>query len=835
MNSCSKILLAISLLFLPLLAGAQDVDYTAPKKYIIGGINVSGVKYLSQEQIISVTGLRVGDEIVIPSVDLSDVLKRILAQRYFSDASINIDSLSTGKDTVFLGLKLVEKPRVSQWVFNGVRSGQRSDLEQRLKLRRGSELSDYVISSSVNIIKRYYEEKGFLKCDVKVTQEEDPVVKNAVRVTFDIDRGPKVKIGKITFSGNDHVSERKLVKAMKHTRDMRFTNFFKSKKLNKKEYKNDKASLISAFNEKGYRDAAIISDSTYYISDDRLQIDFKIDEGQRYYFRDITWTGNSIYTADQLNNVLRIKKGDIYDVVTMDKRLNGAPKQTDPDVKKLYTDNGYLFFNVMPVENKIQNDSVDVEMRIYEGKPATLNNIIINGNNITAEKIARRAVYTKPGNLYSQTDFERSINELSSIGHFNPEVFYTGAGYTIIPDANKNTVDISYNLEEKQNSQVELSGGWGGNTFVGTLGLSFNNFSIKRLFKKNAWRPVPLGDGQTFSIRFQTSGKYYTAMSASFMEPWVFGNKPVSLSVSAYFTRQTNSTYFYRSAEQFMEVYGVAAGLGSRLSWPDNYFILHHSLSWQTYSLRKWYGYFMFDTGKSHNFSYTVTLERNSTDQPVYPRGGSIFSASLQLTPPYSLFKGEKDYKNMDAAQKYKWIEYHKWLFKADTYTNLGGNGKLVLRAAANFGFLGYYNKSLGYSPFEGFEVGGDGMSGYNTYGADIIGLRGYPNRSLTPFENDAYMGHVYDKFTLELRYPFILQPQTTIYGLMFLEGGNCWKGIKNFNPFEIKRSAGFGVRIMLPMIGIMGVDWGYGFDPVPNEGKKRGGSQFHFVIGQQF
>ncbi|MBP5692937.1 MAG: outer membrane protein assembly factor BamA [Bacteroidales bacterium] len=828
-----KLTIVLAALILPLSLSAQDVDYTSPKTYIIGGIKVSGIKYLSEEQILSVTGLNKGDKITIPSIELSDILKRVWAQRYFSDAGFYIDSLSAGRDTVWLGLHLAERPRVSRWQFSGIRNGQKQDLTERLKLKRGSELSDYIIESSTGIIKKYFHEKGFLKCQVKVLTDEDPVVQNAVRVTFDIDRGPRVKIGRITFEGNKNLSDTKLMKSMKHTRDKRLMNFFKSKKFKEKEYAEDKLNMISAFNEQGYRDARILKDTMYYIEDDRLAIDFTLEEGDRYYFRDITWTGNSIYSTDQLNQVLRIKKGDVYDLVTMEKRLNGDPKQMEPDVKKMYTDNGYLFFNVMPVEKTIQNDSVDVEMRMYEGKPATFNKIIINGNNITAEKIARRAVFTKPGYLYSQSDFERSVRELSSIGHFNPEVFQTGAGYSVVPDANKNTVDIAYNLEEKPDSHVELSGGWGGNTFVGTLGLSFNNFAIKRVFKKRAWRPVPLGDGQNLSIRFQTSGTYYTALSASFAEPWLLGNKPVSLSVSTYYTRQTNSTYFYKHSDQYMEVYGLSASLGSRLNWPDNYFVLFHSLSWQTYKLQKWYYNFLFDTGKSHNFSYTIGLERNSTDQPIFPRGGSDFTFTLQLTPPYSLMRGHRDYKNMDATEKYKWIEYHKWQFKSDVYLQLVKN--LVFRAAANWGYLGYYKKSLGYSPFEGFEVGGDGMSGYNTYGSDIISLRGYPNYSLTPIENNAYVGHVYDKFTLELRYPLILQPSSTIFALAFLEGGNCWKEIGGFNPFDIKRSAGIGVRIMLPMVGLMGIDWGYGFDPVPNEGKKKGGSQFHFVIGQQF
>lgn len=835
-----RLIIALAFL-LPVCLNAQEnkknnfvTDYDHPKTYVIGGFKVTGINYLREEQILSLTGLKKGDKITIPSEELSAILKRIWLQRYFSDAGFYIDSLSANKDTCILALHLQERPRVSRWEFSGIKNSEKTDLQERLKLRRGGELSDYIIKSSTDIIQKYYKEKGFLKTDVKILQENDTVIKNAVRVKFDIDRGPKVKVKEINFEGNGEVKASKLARAMKKTKDMRLMNLLKSKKFNEKEYETDKASLIQVFNEAGYRDARIAGDSIYYITDDRIGIDFKIDQGKKYYFRDITWTGNSVYNTEQLNNILMIKKGDVYDVVTMEKRLYGDPKQQHLDVRKQYMDNGYLFFNIMPVELNIEGDSVDVEMRISEGKQATFNNVIINGNTITNEKIARRAVFTRPGYLFSQSDFERSIRELGSIGHFDPERFQSEAGWSLIPNPNNNTVDIAYNLEEKPNSQLELSGGWGGNTFVGTVGVSFNNFSIKRLFKKHAWRPVPLGDGQTFAIRFQTNGTYYTALSASFMEPWLFGKKPTSLSISTYFTRETNSYYYYQTSDEYMEVFGVALGLGTRLKWPDNYFVLYHELSWQTYRLQNWNYNFLFNTGKSHNASYKISLNRNSTDQPIYPRGGSDLLLSLQLTPPYSLFRSKNtDYSKMSDQQKYNWIEYHKWTFKGSLYTKIVGD--LVLKTSANFGYLGYYNRNLGYSPFEGFQLGGDGMSGYNTYGSEIIGMRGYPNASLTPIINGAYAGNVYDKFTLELRYPVVLQPQSTIYALVFLEGGNCWSDIKDFNPFSIKRSAGVGLRVMLPIVGMLGIDWGYGFDPVPNEGLKRGGSQFHFMIGQQF
>ena len=831
------------------------VDYNNPKKYIVGGVKVEGNSYYSSEQILQVAGIRKNMEVTVPSEDLSAVVNRLWMQRYFEDVSLVIDSIAPSRDTAFFKIALIERPRVSRWVFSGVKSGEEKDLRERLNFRRGSEFSDYISKTSVDIIKRYYKEKGFLNVNVDVNTKKDTVIRGAIRVQFAVDRGEKVKIKKITFKGNDHVKESKLVRSMKKTRDARLQNFFSSKKFNEAEYKNDKRSMISAFNEAGYRDARIVKDTMYYIEPGRLQIDFEIDEGKKYYFRDITWTGNSVYSADALNQILMINKGDVYDVVTMNKRIYGGGKQNEFDVTKAYRDNGYLFFNIQPVELNVEGDSVDVEMRIVEGKPATLNNIVINGNDLTNERVIRRQLFTRPGYLFSQSDFERSIREIASMGQFDPEAIMSEGGYSIIPNQMNNTVDLVYNVTEKPSSQLELSGGWGGNTFVATVGVSFNNFSTRRLFDKSAWRPVPLGDAQNLSFRFQTNGTYYTSLSASFSEPWLFGKKPTSLNTSLYYTRQTNSYLAFNilNNDQYMEVYGFAAGIGNRLKWPDNYFVLYNQLSWQTYKLQDWSYQFMFDTGISHNLSYTLSLSRNSTDQQIYPRVGSDFSFSLQLTPPYSLLRKndygkldengkptkvadwrEIDYSQQTSQDRYKWIEYHKWSFKGAVYTKLIGD--LVLMARAQFGYLGYYNRNWGYSPFEGFRVGGDGMSGYDTYGSEIVSLRGYENYSLTPqaaadsATGNYYAGNVYDKFTVELRYPVILQPQSTIYALLFLEGGNCWSDIRSFNPFQIKRSAGVGVRVFLPMIGLLGVDWGYGFDDPVN-----GGSQFHFVIGQQF
>ena len=855
-----RFLAILALTFMSALSYGQEggfqVDYNHPRKFKVGGVAVEGNTYYSDQQIVSASGLVKGMDVTVPSDDISAVVQRLWLRRYFEDVAVTVDSLSAAGDSAFFTIRIKERPRVSRWSFSGVKSSERKDIEERVNLRRGGEFSEYVEKTTSDIIKRYFAEKGYLLCTVEAQVSKDTIVKNAIRVNFDINKGEKIKVKEINFIGNEDVSDFKLARSMKKTKSNKFYNFFSSKKFNEKEYVNDKKNAISAFNEAGYRDARLVRDSVYYVEPNRLGIDLVFEQGDKYYFRDITWTGNSVYTADALNSVLAINKGDVYDMVTMDKRLYGGGKQSDYDITKLYRDNGYLFFNITPVETNIQNDSVDVELRISEGKQATLNNIVINGNDLTNEKVVRRQLFTRPGYLFSQSDFERSIREIASLGQFDAEaIMDPSKGWSTIPNPNNNTVDLIYNVTEKPSSQLELSGGWGGNTFVATVGLSFNNFSTHRFLDKSAWRPVPLGDAQNLSIRFQTNGTYYTAFSASFTEPWLFGKKPTSLNIGAYYTRQTNSylAINFLSHDRQMEVYGFSASIGTRLKWPDSYFVLYNGLNWQTYKLTNWYsGYFIFDDGIANNINYSITLARNSTDQQIYPRSGSDFSFSLQMTPPFSLLRKfdldsdgnrvpvdsykDVDYSKWSARDRFKWIEYHKWKFNAATYSKLVGD--LVLMTRAQFGYLGYYNRNWGYSPFEGFLLGGDGMSGYNTYGSEIVAMRGYENYSLTPYEPSsynssgyAYAGNVYDKFTVELRYPVILQPSSTIFVLAFAEGGNCWSDIRNFNPFQIKRSAGVGVRIFLPMIGLLGVDWGYGFDN-PDPTKR---SQFHFMIGQQF
>ena len=872
-----KIASLLLLMLAPLAARAQEpeniiVDYNNPRKLVVAGIRVEGNSTYSDQQVITAAGMFEGVTLTVPGDDVSSMVSRLWRARRFQDVAISVDSLSAGRDSAWFKITVVENPRMSRWTFTGVKSGEKKDIEERLTFRRGNEFSEYVSKTSCDIIKRFYVEKGFINTVVTPQVSRDSLVRGGIVVNFDVDRGERIRIKDINFIGNDDIKDFKIAKEMKKTKSNKIYNFFKSKKFNSKEYEKDKTLAINAFNEAGYRDARLIRDSVYYIEHNRLGIDLVFDKGDKYYFRDITWTGNSVYTTDALNEVLGIQKGDVYDLVTMKKRLEGGEKESDYGVSKLYRDNGYLFFHIEPVELNIQNDSVDVEMRISEGKPATLNNIVINGNDLTNEKVVRRQIYTRPGYLFSQTDFERSIREIASLGQFDPEAIMGDGGYSVIPNQLNNTVDLIYNVTEKPSSQLELSGGWGGRTFVATAGVSFNNFSTRRMFDKGAWRPVPLGDAQNLSFRFQTNGRYYTALSASFTEPWLFGKKPTSLSFSLYYTKQTNYNPYYAqyygyyntdetywdsmfNADKSFEVFGFAASLGNRLKWPDNYFVLYNGLSWQTYRLTDWIsGYFIFNDGITHNISYTMSLNRTSTDQQIYPRQGSEFSASMQLTPPFSLFRHKDlsrldangnpmhvdswrdiDYDNYTAQQRYKWTEYHKWKISGATYTKLAGN--LVLMTRAQFGYLGYYNRNWGYSPFEGFMVGGDGMSGYSTYGTEVVSLRGYQNYSLTPrliskynTSNATYSGNVYDKFTVELRYPVVLQPSSTIFALLFLEGGNCWADIRDFNPFQIKRSAGVGVRVYLPMVGLLGVDWGYGFDDATN-----GKSQFHFVIGQQF
>jgi outer membrane protein insertion porin family len=674
--------------------------------------------------------------------------------------------------------------------------------------------------TTIHRIKTFYIDKGFHNVTVKVRQEDDTLIANHLILYFDIAKGKKVKIENISITGATILKESKLKASMKETKEKKLYRIFKSSRYIESKYETDKLSLLAKLNEAGYRDARIVSDTVFSTGNKTLSIQINIEEGSKYYFRNISWVGNTKYSSEFLTKVLNIKKGDVFNQTLLDERIymemNG--------INSLYTDSGYLFFSLTPVELQVVNDSIDIEMRIYEGKQARINRVVITGNTKTNDHVIIREIRTKPGELFSKADLMRTQRELATLGYFDPEKL------NVIPEPNPvdGTVDLEYIVEERPSDQVELSGGWGARMVVGTLGVSFNNFSARNFFKKNAWQPLPSGDGQRLSVRAQSNGIYYQAYSASFVEPWLGGKKPNSLSVSAYYTIQTNGLKQTDEKRQAMNIFGVSLGLGKRLKWPDDYFSLFYELSYQNYMLNNYnYGYlFSFSDGNSNNFSGRVTFARNSVDQPIYPRRGNNISVSMQLTPPYSLLDG-RDYSSMSDQDKYKWIEYHKWSLTSSQFTKVAGD--LILNTKVEFGFLGMYNKEYGPSPFEGYNMGGDGLMTYNLYGKETISLRGYGNGSLTPLAG----GNIYTKYSFELRYPLSLNPNATMYVLAFTEGGNCYNEFNSFNPFNVKRSAGVGIRIWLPMFGRLGVDWGYGFDEPVRPGENK--SQFHFIIGQNF
>ncbi|MCB9001193.1 MAG: outer membrane protein assembly factor BamA [Bacteroidales bacterium] len=811
------------LLFFSVYAQEDQFDYETPKKYLVKDIQVSGINYLNPDVLISVSGIAKGDSILVPGEKITNAINKLWSQGLFSDVKISAYKIE-GSD-IYLKIHLQEQPRISSLNFTGIRKGEVTDLKDKLKLRRGSQLTQSILENSIIIIKKHYRAKGFLNIDVTPIQEADTSIAHGIKLTFEINKNHRVKIGAINFKGNTAFTDKRLRRALKkiHRRDI---NIFKSAKFIQADYDESQDNLITFYNENGYRDAKILKDSIYTINEKRIGIAFTVYEGPQYHIRNIEWIGNTKMPGNALTAVLGMNKGDVYDRSLLDKRLF----TDDNSISTMYMDDGYLFFNIEPVETRIENDSVDLEMRIYEGEQATINRVRIAGNTKTNEHVIRREVISRPGYLFSKSDITRTIRELGQMGHFDPEKLDVKP----IPNPSENTVDLNYSVEERANDQFQISGGWGNNMFVGTVGIKFSNFSIGRIFKKEAWRPVPSGDSQALSLQASTNGTYYKAFSLSFTEPWLGGKKPTNLTVSLYHTIQSgNVSYFYESSDKYFKVSGVSLGIGTRLKWPDDYFTIYNEVSLQNYNLKNWTGYFIFDDGQSNNLSYKITLARNSTDQIIYPRVGSNMSLSLQITPPYSLFSN-KDYSSLTGADKYHWIEYHKWTGRIQWYMTLVQN--LVLYTNYQLGVMGYFNKDIGHSPFEGFDLGGDGMSGYNLYGKETIGLRGYSNSSLTP--SYSYIGntavgdaHLYDKYTVELRYPISLKPQAAIYVLGFLEAGNAWRNGNEFNPFNVYRSAGIGVKMFLPMLGMLGVDWGYGFDEVPGNSGANGG-QIHFTIG---
>lgn len=842
-----------------------EISYAGtPRSGVIGGIAVSGVEGYEDYMLTGISGLTVGQKIELPGQEITEAVKRYWKHGLFSNVQIAADSIVG--DKIYLHFYLALRPRVSTINYIGVKKSEREDLETKLGLLKGNQITPNMIDRAELLAKNYFDDKGYKNAEINIRQRDDVTAKNQVILDVEIDKKEKMKVRQIIIEGNKNLSDSKIKGGLftkgaftKTHEAGKLSTFLKSKKYTPERYKTDKQNLIDKYNELGYRDATIVEDSVWNVDDKHVSIYLKVDEGKKYYIRNITWVGNTVFSTDYLSRLLGMKKGDVYNQKFMHKRLS----EDDDAVGNEYWNNGYLFYNLQPTEVNIVGDSIDLEMRIMEGNQAHISRVRINGNTRVYENVVRRELRTKPGDLFSKEALMRSAREMASMGHFDPEQI----NRDVRPNYEDGTVDINWDLVQKSNDQVEFSLGWGQTGVIGRIGLKLNNFSMANLFNKNKEHRgiLPVGDGEVLSIGAQTNGTYYQSYNASYSTNWFGGKRPIQFTVGAYFSKQTDvSSNYYNNAymenyynylygvgnsynnyyenfydpDKYVKLLGVSVGWGKRLRWPDDYFQLSVELAYQRYMLKNWQ-YFIVTNGNCNNLNLGITLSRVSTDNQLFPRRGSEFMASLTITPPWSAFD-HKDYKNLavnpesptytaEQQEKYRWVEYHKWKFRAKTYTALTNGQKcFVLMTRVEFGLLGSYNKYK-KSPFETYYMGGDGMSGYSTgYAEETIGLRGYDNGSLTPY---GYEGYAYDRFTLELRYPFLLG-NTTIYGLGFLEAGNAWNDTKDFNPFDMKRSAGIGVRIFLPMVGLMGIDWAYGFDKVFGT---RGGSQFHFILGQEF
>ncbi|MBQ4294080.1 MAG: outer membrane protein assembly factor BamA [Prevotella sp.] len=843
-----------------------DISYAGlPRTLTVGGIAVSGVQEYEDYMLTGISGITEGQTITVPGNEVTDAVKRYWRHGLFSDVSISADSIVG--DKIYLHIHLTIRPRVSTINYIGLKKSEREDMEAKLGIIKGGQLTPNVIDRAKILAKKYFDDKGYKNAEINITQRDDAANKNMVILDFEVDKKEKMKVHEIIIEGNSELTDKKLKGglfrkgALSKTHEAgKLSTFLKSKKFTPDRWKEDKQKLIDKYNEYGYRDAAILEDSVWNFDDKHVNVYVKVDEGKKYYIRNITWVGNTVYSTDYLSNSLRMEKGDVYNQKLLNKRLT----EDEDAVGNNYWNTGYIFYRLDPTEVNIVGDSIDLEMRISEGTQAHINRVRINGNDRLYENVIRRELRTKPGDLFSKEALQRTARELMSMGHFDPE--------KVSPDVSPNyedgTVDINWQLEQKSNDQIEFSLGWGQTGVIGRVGLKLNNFSIRNLFNKNREHRgiLPIGDGEVLSIGAQTNGTYYQSYNASYSTEWFGGKRPIQFNVGVYFSKQTDvSSNYYNSAyrysyynylgggygssyynnyenyydpDKYVKLLGASLGWGKRLRWPDDYFTLQLSVGYTRYMLKNW-SYFLVTNGNCNNLNFNVSLNRVSTDNQLFPRKGSEFSLSLAVTPPWSRWEN-KDFANLatdyrsatfteEQQEKYRWVEYHKWKFRSRTFSALTGGAKcLVLMTRVELGILGYYNKYK-KSPFETFYVGGDGMSGYsNGYAEETVGLRGYDNGSLTP---SGAPGYAYDRFSLELRYPFMLG-NTTIYGLTFLEAGNAWTDPKKFNPFDMKRSGGAGVRIFLPMVGLMGIDWAYGFDKVWG---KKGGSQFHFVLGQEF
>lgn len=844
---------------------APEINYAGnPRTCIIAGIEVTGIEGYEDNLLVGISNLSVGQEISLPGSEITEAVKRYWKHGLFSNVSISVDSL-IGRNA-YLHINLSPLPRVSAINYHGLKKSEREDMEQKLGMMKDYQITPSMIDRAKILAKKYFDDKGFNDADISIVQHDDISKKNYVILDVTVDKKQKKRIKTITIVGNEKLTNSKIKGnlfkkgAFSKTHEVnKIGNLLKSKKYTPERWKTDKKNLIEKYYEYGYRDAHIVEDSVYNYDDKHVNIYIKVDEGQQYFLRNISWVGNTVYTTEKLSEILGMKGGDVYNQKLMNKRL----KDDEDAVGNAYWNTGYIFHNIDPVDVNVVGDSVDVELRITEGPQARINRVRINGNDRLYENVIRRELRTKPGDLFSKEALQRSARELASMGHFDPEA----VNPDVQPDTENGSVDINWDLKQKSNDQVEFSLGWGQTGVIGRVGLKLNNFSMANLFRKNSEHRgiMPIGDGETMSISAQTNGTYYQSYNVGYSTSWFGGKRPIQFSTSVYYSKQTDvsSTYYnsgymnnyynymygygssyynnyenYYDPDTYVQLFGASIGWGKRLRWPDDYFVLSVQMAYTRYMLKNW-KYFLMTNGNANNINLGVSISRTSTDNQLFPRRGSDFTASVSLTPPWSLWDG-KDYKNLatnsksatyqqEQQEKYRWIEYNKWKFKARTFTALTSSQKcFVLMTRVELGILGSYNKYK-KSPFETFYVGGDGMSGYSTsYAEETIGLRGYENGSLTPY---GYEGYAYDRFSLELRYPFMLG-NTTIYGLGFAEGGNAWTSVKNFNPFELKRSAGLGVRIYLPMVGLMGIDWAYGFDQVFG---KKGGSNFHFVLGQEF
>ncbi len=817
------------------------IDYGFPKTYEIAGVMISGTTFYDKNVLQVLSGLSIGQKIRIPGEDIGKAINTLWKQKLFEDVKIKVLAIQDDKITLEIFLK--EKPRLSTINIKGLRKGKASTLRDELTVKSGQIITENLINTTRNEIKKFYTDKGFLNATATFETIPDDPKKNTSKLRITVKRGSKIKINNINIIGNVAVTDKKVRRALKKTKEKR--RLLAKSRYIEADYEEDKQKVIEKYLSMGYRDIEILKDSVYRNDDKTLNIDITLNEGAKYYFRDIKFLGNTKYSTEKLNDILKIKRGDIYNQSLLDSRLNMS--QTEMDISTLYMDDGYLFFRIEPVEVLVENDSIDLELRITEGPQARINKVTVSGNTKTSDHVILRELRTKPGQLFSRSDITRSLRELASVGYFNPEALNVNP----VPHPESGTVDIEYTVEERPNDQIELSAGWGANSIVGTLGLTLNNFSTRKMFDKKAWTPVPSGDGQRLSLRAQTNGTFFQSYSASLTEPWLGGKKPNALTVSVFHSVQSNGYRKGESLRSALFTTGLSVGLAKRLRWPDDYFVLQHSINLQRYN--NVYNAFgqsnipSIPEGVSNSLSYRVILSRNSTDQPIYPRRGSNISLSVQATPPYSAFNG-KDYSTIDASERYTWLEFHKWKFDATFFTPIVG--KLVIMSRANFGFIGSYNPKVGMTPFERFWVGGAGLTGFNLDGRELIALRGYQDNSLTPYNTNVveiqpgvYVesprregGTIYNRYTFEIRYPISLNPQATVFPLIFAEGGGAWLKFKDFNPFQVYRSVGAGVRIFLPMFGMIGLDYGYGFDlpKYSTEGQLNRGN-FHFLIGQQF